>query len=130
MANKIIAQFPAYTIVEADPTHVWENGEEFAIPYETQRYGTMYRFYTLGSAENFYRETMQYCEEEVALRIRRSKEAGHELWFAIQLSTILSDPPPPHKTVVGLKHGDVISFMDKWFTINPAPNHNICLVEV
>ncbi len=47
--NDTIADYPAYRIYKPYDGRKFRPGEKIAIPYETARYGTLYRFYTLGN---------------------------------------------------------------------------------
>jgi hypothetical protein len=131
VTSKIIAQFPAYTVIESKEDHIWNDGDQFAVPYESRYHGTMYRMYTLGSTENYYRKSFSnYTDEQIAELVSREIKKGEPLYWAYANATIITEQKRAHETYRQLKHGDVIHFQGKRFTVNPAPNHNIRLIEV
>lgn len=123
--TKIIADYPAYTIVE-DKDREYTDGDVIAVPYQSARYGTLYSFYKLGSVEGYAREYGEDPAEEVA----RAKQHGHELHYAYALGATITAWEQDKRVVPGFEHGDAIKAFGKKFKIIPAPNQNIRLKEV
>jgi hypothetical protein len=124
--GSIVYSCAGYDIVAPDPRKVWKAGEEFAIGFQSRHYGTLYRFYQLGSVVSY---AMKNGSCPVAA-LDRARAHGHELHFAFALSTILSDPPQAKHENVGLAFGDTIKFEGRTFRLEPANNDNVKLVEV
>lgn len=120
----IIADYPAYTIVANDGRE-FKPGEEIAIPYQSQRYGTLWNFFCLGSVAS---EAERY-NENVNEAVERAKSFGHDLYYAFGLGVTLTAEPQAKKTVTGFNYGDTIRFAGKTFRIDRAPNQNVKLVE-
>lgn len=124
--TKIIAYYPAFTIVE-DKDREYTDGDEIAVPYKSARYGTLYNFYKLGSVEGYARE----YGEDPAEAIARAKQHGHELHYAYALGTTITAWKQDKRVVPGFEYGDVIKAFGKKFKIVvAAPNRNIRLEEV
>lgn len=124
--TKIIAQFPGYTLIEAAADHEFTDGDRFGVPYETRRYGTLHRFYTLGDVRSYAR---RYGDDENAAEAR-AVERGHELYYAFQNATVISTMQRERPVYPVLNHGDVISYAGKRFRIDPTANGNVKLTEV
>jgi len=111
--TRILANYPALTIIE-DKDREYKDGDEIAVPYKSANHGTLYRFYKLGSVEDF----------------AHAKQNGHALYYANPLATSITAWRREKKTVPAFSHGDVIRAFGKKFRIVPAPNQNIRLQEV
>ncbi len=122
----VVAEFPAYRIVAADLTREFQYGEQFAVPYESGRYGTMYRMYTLGSVAGY---AADYNEDPTAA-VEQARARGEELYWANQNSTMLTAWDRPQETFPMVQYGDVIRFAGKQFFLDKANNNNIVLVEL
>jgi hypothetical protein len=126
--TKIIADYPAYTIVE-DKDREYTDGDEIAVPYKSARYGTLYNFYKLGSVEEYARRYSKYSRD-IEAAIAHAKQHGHALYYANALPTSITVWGKGKKTMPAFSHGDVIKAFGKKFKIVPAPNQNIRLQEV
>lgn len=122
----VVAEFPAYRIVAADLSREFQYGEQFAVPYESGRYGTMYRMYTLGSVAGY---AADYNEDPTAA-VERARARGEELYWANQNSTMLTAWDRPQEVLPMVQYGEVIRFAGKQFRVQPAPNQNVRLMEV
>lgn len=120
----IIDTFRAYTIVAGD--NAFDEGEEFAIGYDTPRHGRLYDFFRLASVEGY---AARY-NEDPADQIARAIENGHELYWANKRGTMISAHPQDHRTVRAINLGDTIVFKGKTFRVEPAANNNVKLVEL
>ncbi len=121
----VLYTFPAYTITQPDEAREYVAGDVIAIPFTTQRHGTLFRFYTFGSVEDY---AAKY-NEDTAAAVERAKTNGHELFWLSQNATIISDLRQPHETHPGHLHGDVVRFKGRRFRLDRAPNDNLRLVE-
>lgn len=123
--TKILADYPAYTIIE-DKDREYADGEEIAVPYQSMRHGILYNFYQLGSVEAYARKNGVDPVEQV----ERAKRLGHKLYYAFGLATVITAWKQAKKTVPAFEIGDTILFAGKKFRIDRAPNHNINLEEI
>jgi hypothetical protein len=124
--ERVIADHPAYKIVEPPMRKKWAAEETFALPFQTRNHGTLWHFYMLGSCAS-YALTYNECPIKA---IDRARERKDKLHWAIPLATVISNPPPPKRTVIGLDFGDRIYFEGRTFELKRAPNDNVSLIEV
>lgn len=122
----ILADYPAYTIIEPRADKVWKHGERFMLPRQTCNHGTVWSSYTLGSVVSY---AMQYNNDPVQA-VDRARANGHRLHWANHDATVISSNPPPKHTRYGLQWGDYIKFEGRIFQLQKAPNDNVSLVEV
>lgn len=122
---EIVFDFPAYVGVRYDGGEL-KPGDEFGIPYQSMRHGTLVRFYRLGSVEAYAAKYGEDAEAAVA----DAKARGHELYWANGCSVVLHNGPKTKKAVWSAEYGDVIRFAGKRFRVDRAPNYNVKLVEV
>jgi hypothetical protein len=128
----IIADFPAYTIVEPED-RCFKHGDQIAIPFTTRTGGTLYRFYTLGTIEGYAVENGEdpmVAIEECERNMRENPYQGHKRYWANQNATVISDGSVAKRTIPGLDYGDIIRLQGKNFLLKSAPNNNIDLVEI
>ena len=121
----IIADFPAYTIIDAGPRE-FQPGDVIAVPYQSARYGTLFSFYTLGSVEAY---AARY-NEDPAEAVEQAKERGEKLYWANANGTMLTAEKRAKEIVPGFEIGGEINFAGQIFRIERAPNNNIDLVLI
>lgn len=127
----IIADYPAYTIVEYDGFN-FTDGDVFAVPFESRRHGTLFHFYTLGSVFAFadkYGDRNGRTDAEIAAETL-AKGPKHKVYWAGQNSTSISNMTVKKVTRPAVRHGDLILFRGKRFRVEPTWNDNVNLVEV
>ncbi len=124
--TRMLHEFPAYKIMEAEAGKRWKDGDEFAVMFDSS-YGPLARFYRFGSAIGY---AIQNGNDPLKA-YERAVKLGHDTHYAFPLATVIhSGPKDPQKTRIALKHGDVILFQDKLFTLTKVPNNNVNLVPV
>ena len=115
---------PVHTIFEGKEN--WEGYKDkdvIAIAYESRNYGTLHRFYTLGSVVGYALDNCD-CPFE---RFERAKSLGHPVHLASQNSTMITSGERPREYSYMQEHGDIIKFHGKMFKIVPQSNDNIGL---
>ena len=122
----IIADYPAYTIIAADPAKEWQDREVFAIAYDTRHHGRLWNFYTLGCVEDY---SKSYGEDPAAA-VENAKAKGHKLYWANANGASLTAWKRAKETRVGFEYGDAIRFKGKSFRLERAPNNNVNLIEI
>jgi len=120
----IISSSPAYLIVEGHNN--FETRDQFAIAYESKNHGTLYRIYTLGCVADFAAEM---GADPVAAEAK-AITYGHEVFWANIKSAIITSDKRQQEIIRGISHGDVINYKGKSFTVQPASNNNVKLVQI
>lgn len=120
----ILHSSPAYLIVAGHNN--FETRDEFAIAYESKNYGTLHRFYTLGCVEDF----AILCGNDPVASTQRAIENGHPVFWANSNGVMITNEKVQQKIVRGIKHGDVINYKGKSFTVEPTHNNNVKLVQI
>lgn len=121
---KIVADFPAYSIVEYEGQEFAPRAE-FAVPFTSKSHGTLYHFFMIHSVAAYAAE----YKNDVNAAVARAKANCHELHFAIPLPVILTAAPRAKVTRPCVNIGDVIAFDGKKFFVEAAPNNNVTLIE-
>lgn len=124
---EIINTYPAYTIYKNDGV-AFEDGDEFAIGFDSKSHGRLYNFYRLGSVEGCARK---YNEDPVEA-VERATANKHKLFWANPQATVIHNGPKSHRYVVGINKGDTIVFKGRAFRVEAVPYDrvNIQLVEI
>jgi hypothetical protein len=120
----IISSSPAYLIVAGHNN--FETREEFAIAYESKNHGTLYNFYTLGCVADFAAE----MDADPVAAEQKAIANGHQVFWANLKSTMITSDKRQQQIVRGIKHGDVINYKGKSFTVQPTRNNNVKLVQI
>lgn len=126
MSHIVLADYPAYTIIETPAYLTFKHGMKFAIPFQSQRHGTLWHFFTLGSVFGY----AVHNGDDVLKNYERAVERGHKLWWANADAVVISNQKEEKKTIFGQNYGDVIKFEGKLFRLDKAPNNNVALVQV
>jgi len=109
MASSIVADFPAYTVLDMNLDIIDVSAEdaevqEFVRPQVTRRYGTLYSTVKLGSVSLYARK---HGDDELAA-VERAKGLGHPLYYTFNLSVCLHNGPVVKTTKVLLKDGQLV----------------------
>lgn len=123
---KILAEYPAYKIVEAPEGYMFRDGDTFGIAYRSYRGDTLYNFFKLGSVAGY---AVQYGED-VEKALADARERGHELHYAFGLGVSLTSHVRPQERHFGLSYGDEIKAFGRRFRLDRAPNNNVKLTEL
>jgi hypothetical protein len=123
---EVIADYPAYCITNGVGQQ-FKDGDEFAVAFESARYGTMWNFFKLGSLADFYKDLPA---DEAATKIEASKAKGNAEFFAFGLGVSLTAWKQDKKTVPGFQYGQVIEFNGRQFELVKAPNSNVNLKPI
>lgn len=135
MKGELIQSHPAYDIYAAKPhlhygtkltVPIFSAGDEIGLPFETAKYGTMYKFFQFGSVVSFALEN--YSEPLNAYQ--QAVERGHKTHWLITLATSISNPPPPKVDKLACNWGDIVMFEGRAFSIKKTSNGNAELVTV
>lgn len=121
-STEIVQDHPAVAYVKPIRMEVTE-GMIIALPFETRRYGTMYREFTVGSIFG-YAVKNNSCPMEA---LERAAEHGHSVYFIYANATIIDNMHHDKKVVPAFNWGDEVKFLGKRFTIEKAPNDNAIL---
>jgi hypothetical protein len=133
--GKIIADFPAYSIHEATPKMHYGVGKEIvaakagdviAIPFETDRYGTMYNFFKFGSAVSYALD----CDADPIEAYEVAVKRGEPTHWLISMGVTLTNMKTEKVARVALNWGDTVAFEGREFRVEKALNDNAKLVEV
>jgi len=119
--REIKYESPAHKIFEGKGEY--KDNDVIAIAFESKNYGTLHRFYTLGSVVGYAIDNCKCPFESV----EREKELGHEIHWANQNSSMITSHERAQEYSFMQKHGDKIKFHGKTFEIVPTPNNNISL---
>lgn len=126
MTFPVIADYPAYAIVEAPAYLKFKHGMQIALPIQSRRGDTLWYFYTLGSIFGF---AVSYGDD-VLKTYEQAKERGHKLFWANANAISITAHQRAKETVFGFNWGDIIPFEGKRFRLDKAANNNVELVEV
>lgn len=124
--TETIYDCPGYRIYKPHSPAKYRPGDVIAIPYESRRYGTMYRFYTLGCVTAF---ALDYAEDPLKAHADAVAK-GHATHWANQNSVCIHNGPHTKEERPGHNFGDVIHFAGHDFRLDPAPNDNCKLVQL
>lgn len=126
MEPNTLADFPAYRIYQPYEGRKFRHGEVIAIPFESQRHGTLYHFFTLGTVAGY---AIQNGEDPFPA-VEDAKARGHDLYWVNANAVCLSARPIAKEHVPGFKFGDIIILQGHRFRLDPAANNNVKLVEL
>lgn len=122
---RTVAEFPAYKLVRK--THyVYRDGDKIAIPYQSQRYGTMYHFFTMGSVAGYAVKNGEDVEEA----LKRARGFGHELHYAFSTGTMITAEARPQEVAAYVEYGEIIKAFGKFFRLDKANNDNVTLTPM
>jgi len=132
---KVVADYPAYDVIRFEPKKT----------YTSRLHPTSYKLYAgdelVLAGSGRYAHTRKYKINSVVsstlsdgrdpvAAVERAKNNGHELHFIFGLGSVLTSHKVEKKRFIEVKHGDVVEFEGLIFTIEPANNDNLSLVEV
>lgn len=129
--QKVIQSNPAIDFVEGNG--IYESGERFALPFDTARYGVMYKSFQAGSIAGHAAQD----GEDVDAAIAECKQAminfpdmGNTLAWAFGLGACVTAEAQEKRIVPVQNFGDVITLDGVQYTLVPAANQNVTLVAV
>jgi hypothetical protein len=127
----VIQSNPAVDYISG--SDVYATGDTIALPFETERYGTMYHEFQVGTIAGKAAQD----GHNVADAIARCKQQmidfpymGHKMAWAFGLSVSITAEKRAKKYVRAVAWGDTIDLDGVRYTLHPAPNHNVELKEV
>lgn len=123
--EKIIAEYPAYKIIE-NPQAKYKADDVIAIPFKSVRHGTLYHFFTFGSAVSY---ALKYNECPIK-SYNQEKECGNPTHWLNANSVCIHNGPKKQDVVFGQQIGDIVYFEGRKFEIKSAPNNNVKLFEI
>jgi hypothetical protein len=128
MTKTLIADFPAYAIYKMPEFRQAKmiDGMEFAMPFESARYGTLYHFFQIGSVIGY---AVKNGDDPIAA-FEQAKERGHDLHYVFGLGVSITNQRREKGEKFALNWGDIIGFYGKRFRLDKAPNNNVALIEV
>lgn len=128
MTKTLIVDYPAYSIFKMPEFRQAKmiDGMEFAMPFESARYGTQYRFFQIGSVIGY---AVKNGDDPIAA-LEQAKERGHETEYVFGLGVSISSHQKAKEEKFALNWGDVIGFHGKTFRLAKAPNNNVALIKV
>jgi len=131
--NNFIAEFPAYSIATPADGHEYKTGDVIALPFDSPRHGTLYRFHQLGTIEGLATsngEDPAQARSKFEETRNKFPHMGHVPAWGFIRSTMISDTAQEHAIRPGHVIGDTIQLDGRAFEIRKAPNHNIELIEI
>lgn len=121
---KILAEYPAYKLYEprknAAGATPYQDGQVFAIPYQSRSHGELYDFFTLGSVVAYALKYSECPEKALA----RSRANGHDHWWASANAVSITAHKRDQEVRPMHQWGDIIQFHGRLFRLDPSPNHN------
>jgi hypothetical protein len=125
MTKRSTIEFPGYTLTDARAYYT--DGDQIALPIETRRHGTLYSFYTFGSAAGYAIRYGESPDEAVA----RELERGNKIYWLNLNATTISNQNGPKKSYPLQMWGDVVQFHGRKFQlVKDRHSNNAHLVEV
>jgi hypothetical protein len=110
---KTIADYPGYTITEADASHDYKSGEIFAMPFQTRDHGTLHHFFTFGCVTDY---ALQY-KEDPDLATAKALANGHDLFWANLNGVCITAERHAKESFPQHTLGEIVSFKGHLFTI-------------
>lgn len=131
----ILQDHPAFEIRAAAPERhsglkadlpIFRAGDLVGLPFETARYGTMYHWFTFGSAASY---ALAYAE--CPIRAHQDAQAkGHKTHWLNASPTTITAEARAKETRVAVEWGDKVIFEGRIFEIVREANQNAGLREV
>jgi hypothetical protein len=135
--GELIASYPAWDIYRAKPRiylgfregisrPIFSANDILGLPFETQRYGTMYHWFTFGSVASY----ALHCDKCPIEAWCKARARGHKLYWLNPNGSILTAEKRAKEDRVALDFEDEIIFEGHLFRIVKEANQNAGLVEV
>ena len=129
MSNNVIASFPAYDILKNETLHwqtkqpVLKADDKIAFPFETKRYGTMWKIFTISSVASYALKNNE-CPIEA---YEKAKERGHKTHFVFGNAVSLTAEKRAKEFYYGFQFGETCHFEGKIFRFVKESNDNVGL---
>ena len=129
--QKVIQSNPAVDFVEGNG--IYESGERFALPFETVRYGTMYKTFQAGTIAGHAVQEGEDPDVAVAECLQKMKDfpdMGNTLAWAFGLGACVTAEAQEKRIVPVQNWGDIIELDGKRYMLLMAANQNVNVVAV